>query len=526
VQAGTAKEIQVYFSDIDGFTPGPDSYYGKFPANAGSYIIIPGTEIEDNTDYYIKIIVRDIFGNITDPSEQVAIRARKSSIVTFDMIDVGSLTAQSIVGLQISTSETASTTGGIVLTEDFLAAYDPGGNQTFRIDAYDGSVSIGAYLGKSEATGFLTIASADLKYATILTANGISVTANNAKTTADSANTTANSANSKIGDITEVTAGGIRIRKAKAIQALNIGSATLSNDTTVIDGGVIAAGTILASQIGSGNLPVGVIYAGTINADKVSAGTLTGSTVRTAGSGTRVVMSSTDNRFNVYEGSTLVGYIDGIANSGTTGIQMVASIGSARYLASEDGVTISASSSRRLNFSNTGAVSFVSNTNFEVDSLAHTSGKAYVFANAQGFLTSTTSTAGVSDSRVKTDVSDSDLGLDFIAELKPVKFKWVDGETSEEVNRTKYQYGLLAQDVKESLEKVGLYQDTAIVQTEPDAESFKKAYPEIADQLDENPVLGIDYIQLTPVFIKAMQEMSNKIDALELEIKLLKDGDR
>jgi hypothetical protein len=526
VQANTAKEIQVYFSDIDGFTPGPDSYYGKFPANAGSYIIIPGTEIEDNTDYYIKIIVRDIYGNITDPSDQVSIRARKSEIVTFDMIDVGSLTAQAIIGLQISTSENASVDGGIVLTQDFLAAYDQDGNQTFRVDADDGSVSIGAYLGRDEAEGFLTIASADLKYTTKITSDSIKLTADTAKETAEAAAQTADDADEKINDITEITAGGIRIRKAKAIQALNIGSATLSNNTTKIDGGVIQTGTILANQIGDGTLPVNVIYAGTINADKVTAGTLTGSTVRTAASGTRVVMSSTDNRFNVYEGSTLVGFIDGIANSGTTGIQLVASIGSARYLASEDGVTISASSSRRLNFSNTGAVSFVSNTNFEVDSLAHSSGKAYVFANAGGFLTSSTSTSGVSDARVKTDVSDSDLGLKFISDLKPVKFKWVDGENSQEVHRTKYQYGLLAQSVRESLETQGLYQDTAIVQDEPDVESFKKAYPTIADELDENPLLSLDYVQLTPILIKAVQEMSSKIDALELELKLLKDGDK
>jgi hypothetical protein len=526
VQANTAKEIQVYFSDIDGFTPGPDSYYGKFPANAGSYIIIPGTEIEDNTDYYIKIVVRDIYGNITDPSDQVSIRARKSEIVTFDMIDVGSLTAQAIVGLQISTSENASVDGGIVLTKDFLAAYDQGGNQTFRIDADDGSVSIGAYLGRDEADGFLTIANADLTYTTKITSNSIKLTADTAKETADAAAQTADTAEEKINDITEITPGGIRIRKAKAIQALNSTSATLSNNTTEIDGGVIRTGTILASQLGAGNLPVNVIYTRDLDADKITSGTVTGRTVRTASSGTRVVMSSTDNRFNVYEGSTLVGFIDGIANAGTTGIQLVASIGSARYLASEDGVTISASSSRRLNFSNTGAVSFVSNTNFEVDSLAHSSGKAYVFANAQGFLTSSTSTSGVSDARVKTDVSDSDLGLKFISDLKPVKFKWVDGENSQEVHRTKYQYGLLAQSVKESLEAQGLYQDTAIVQDEPDVASFKEAYPTIAEELDENPLLSLDYVQLTPILIKAVQEMSSKIDALELELKLLKDGDK
>jgi len=526
VQAGTAKEIQVYFSDIDGFTPDENTYYGKFPANAGSYIIIPGTELVDNTDYYIKIIVRDIYGNITPPSDQVAIRAQLKNIVTFDMIDVGTLTAQAIIGLQISTSANASTNGGIVLTKDFLAAYDPSGAQTFRIDAADGSVSIGAYLGRSEAAGFLTIASADLKYATILTANGISITANTAKDTADDAVEAAGTANEKLNDITEISAGVVRIRKAKAIQALNSTSATLSNNTTEIDGGIIRTGTILAGQIGAGNLPVGVIYAGTINADKVTAGTLTGSTVRTASSGTRVVMSSTNNRFDVYEGTTLVGSIDGIQNTGTTGIQMFANIGSARILCSEDGTFISASSSRRLSLSNTGAFAFVSNTSFEVDSLAHSSGKAYVFANSSGFLTSTTSTTGVSDARVKTDVSDSDLGLKFISDLKPVKFKWIDGENSQEVHRTKYQYGLLAQSVKESLESRGLYQDTAIVQPEPDVQSFKKAYPDIAGELDENPLLGLDYIQLTPVLIKAVQEMSSKIDALELELKLLKDGDK
>lgn len=526
VQAGTAKEIQVYFSDVDGFTPDESTYYGKFPANAGSYIIIPGTELVDNTDYYIKIIVRDIYGNITPPSDQVAIRAQLKNIVTFDMIDVGTLTAQAIIGLQISTSANASTTGGIVLTKDFLAAYDPSGAQTFRIDAATGNVSIGAYLGRSEAAGFLSIASADLRYATILTANGISITANNAKTTAEAAATAAGTANEKLTDITEVTAGGIRIRKAKTIQSLNIDSATLSNNVTKIDGGVIQTGTILANQIGDGSLPVGVIYTRDLDADKITTGVLTGRTVRTASSGTRVVMSSTDNRFNVYEGSTLVGFIDGIANTGTTGIQLVASIGSARYLASEDGVTISASTSRRFNFSNAGPVSFVSNTSFEVDSLAHSSGKAYVFANAGGFLTSSTSTTGVSDARVKTDVSDSDLGLKFISDLRPVKFKWVDGENSQEIHRTKYQYGLLAQSVKESLEAQNLYQDTAIVQAEPDLESFKKAYPDIAGELDENPLLGLDYIQLTPVLIKAVQEMSSKIDALELELKLLKDGDK
>jgi hypothetical protein len=524
VQANTAKEIQVYFSDVDGFTPGPDSYYGKFPANAGSYIIIPGTEIEDNTDYYIKIVVRDIYGNITDPSDQVSIRARKSEIVTFDMIDVGSLTAQAIVGLQISTSENASVDGGIVLTKDFLAAYDQGGNQTFRIDADDGSVSIGAYLGRDEADGFLTIANADLTYTTKITSNSIKLTADNAKTTADAAAQTADNAEEKINDITEISAGVVRIRKAKAIQALNIGSATLSNNTTKIDGGVIQTGTILANQIGDGSLPVGVIYAGTISANSVSAGVLTGSTVQTTATGRRARLNADTDALEIMNTN---GVVTGkVYTFGTNNNQIV--------MESADGISSFTASGGSVSMATTNGYCKIDSGGFEVSSspidllsLGTGSGDTYnivhsrndssvrgrlsriqlsgtgirnVNVGASGILTTSTS-----DERLKQNIEPLTLGLNIVEKLDPKKFEFKDEPGT-------IEYGLIAQEVRDVLNTLGITDNTNLV-FEDNSEGNLSRLPEG----ETGPVLGVEYMKLIPILINSVKELQNRIEFLERE---------
>jgi hypothetical protein len=85
---------------------------------------------------------------------------------------------------------------------------------------------------------------------------------------------------------------------------------------------------------------------------------------------------------------------------------------------------------------------------------------------------------------------------------------------------------LIAQEVKEVLELDNSYEDSSIIQSSSDSElaSYKKEYPELFEELLNNPILSIDYIQLMPVLIKAIQDMSSKIDSLETEIDLLKNG--
>ena len=572
-QADTAKEVEVYFDRNENFVPGPDSYYGKFAAGNLSYIIIPGTDQRlsngDGVDFYFRIIVRDIYGNITAPSDPpVSIRAKLSDIVTYDMIDVGTLTGRVIIGADIRTSDNPSATGGIILNEQQLIAYNDEGEETFRISADNGAVSIGDYLGKEDAAGlYLGQLDAASTYSTKIEANAIELKATNAAQSAADAQDTADES------ITRIEAGTITITKPKAVGAINEG--VDAGNTTTINGGVIKTNTIEAQAIKAGELRAGVAYVGSIdagqitagsisssrltstslNADNITSGTiasgritttsisaakinatnietgsLTSRTVQTAGSGKRIVLDPSTNRVVLYEDAGAAsGFIDPVGGGTSRGVQMSAGTG-ARVYVNQVGTTISGSAAAFMNLNNTG--DFVVwnkqsglNGTATIRSLG-VNAKAYVFANASGVMTASTSTSGVSDARVKTEVSDSDLGLNFISELKPVKFKWVDGENNEEVHRTKYQYGLLAQDVRESLKKDGIYEDTAIVQTESDIDSYKEDYPDIADQLEENPILSLDYIQLTPILIKAVQEMSSKIDSLESEIERLKNGDK
>jgi len=122
-----------------------------------------------------------------------------------------------------------------------------------------------------------------------------------------------------------------------------------------------------------------------------------------------------------------------------------------------------------------------------------------------------------SDARDKTDVVDSDLGLAFINTLHPVKYKWnfredyitattdTEGNTTETVlpndgskTRSRYHYGLIAQELKASLDTLGIdfggYQQHSIK--------------------GGKDVLSIGYEELIGPLIKAVQELSEKVVAL------------
>jgi hypothetical protein len=471
--------IEVHVASGSNFTPSSSTLVGKIDKTGGDFFVI--TDLAYNAVRFVRLVFVDQDGKKGAPSTQIQITIKP--LVDTDIIGK-ILSGANIVPGSITASESII---GETITGNLIQALTiRTGNLEANIITAD-KINAGAVTAVAIAADSITAVKIS---AGAITASKISAGAVTADTIAANAITSA-----------KINAGAITANKISA--------------------GAVNADAIAANSITATNGKIQSLSAGVI-----TAGTLVGRTVQTASSGTRVVMDSSVNRFRVYEGSTLVGNIDGIANAGTTGIQMTAAVGSARLLCSEDGVTLSASPSRRLSFTNTGAVAFVSNVSFQVASLSQGSSKAYVFTNTNGTLFASTSTSGVSDARVKKNVSDSDLGLDFISELRPVKFKWINGETSEEVHRTKYQYGLLAQDVKESLETKELYQDTSIVQTELDINSYKKEYPEIAHQLDETPIMGLDYNQLTPILIKAVQEMSAKIEALDSELKLLKDGDK
>ena len=128
-----------------------------------------------------------------------------------------------------------------------------------------------------------------------------------------------------------------------------------------------------------------------------------------------------------------------------------------------------------------------------------------------------------SDERLKENIENSDLGLDFIKSLRPVKYKWKDkdefiqygddGETVEQVyppeTYTRTHYGLISQEVKQTLEDSG--------KTAEDFGGY--TYTEKED------VHGLRYSEFISPLIKAMQEQQEIIEKLlarveELEKKI------
>jgi len=99
-----------------------------------------------------------------------------------------------------------------------------------------------------------------------------------------------------------------------------------------------------------------------------------------------------------------------------------------------------------------------------------------------------------SDNRLKKDVEDLNYGLDKILSLRPVKFRWNDkAKELAEYKDDKPQLGLIAQETEEEV-------------------------PEVVGDIYED-YKGIKYEMLVPVLIKAIQELNEKVERLEKEVK-------
>lgn len=106
---------------------------------------------------------------------------------------------------------------------------------------------------------------------------------------------------------------------------------------------------------------------------------------------------------------------------------------------------------------------------------------------------SATGTIQTSDRRHKTDIFPTDLGLDFICLLNPVRFAWKSGEGG-------VHYGLLAQEVAEALDSAGVSGFGGLVLADPD---------------DPESPLGLRYDQFLAPLIAAVQALAVRVRALE-----------
>ncbi|WEJ33152.1 DUF2793 domain-containing protein [Devosia sp. SD17-2] len=106
---------------------------------------------------------------------------------------------------------------------------------------------------------------------------------------------------------------------------------------------------------------------------------------------------------------------------------------------------------------------------------------------------SATGTIQTSDRREKTDIVPTDLGLDFVCSLNPVRFAWKSGEGG-------VHYGLLAQEVADALASAGVSGFGGLVLADPD---------------DPESPQGLRYDQFIAPLIAAVQALTERITALE-----------
>lgn len=110
-----------------------------------------------------------------------------------------------------------------------------------------------------------------------------------------------------------------------------------------------------------------------------------------------------------------------------------------------------------------------------------------------------TGTIQTSDSRQKTDIAPSDLGLDFILALNPVRYRWAVGGNAEGGPRPgrRLHYGLLAQEV---LAALGGQDFAGHVLADPD---------------DPQSEQGLRYDAFIAPLITAVQELAKRVAELE-----------
>lgn len=116
-----------------------------------------------------------------------------------------------------------------------------------------------------------------------------------------------------------------------------------------------------------------------------------------------------------------------------------------------------------------------------------------------------------SDARDKADVTDTRLGLDFIRALRPVDFRWRlrpghGASGASPVTRPRFHHGLLAQEVRDVIERTGI-----------DFGGFQDHTRQGGED-----VLSLGYEELIAPLIKAVQQLAATVDELRTEVTTLR----
>lgn len=115
---------------------------------------------------------------------------------------------------------------------------------------------------------------------------------------------------------------------------------------------------------------------------------------------------------------------------------------------------------------------------------------------------SATGTIQTSDARLKTDIAPSDLGLDFILALNPVRYRWREGGVENGIPRPgrRLHYCLVAQQVAEAANACG---------------AADRALHVLSDPADPQSQQALRYDQLIAPLIAAVQQLAARLETVE-----------
>ena len=274
---------------------------------------------------------------------------------------------------------------------------------------------------------------------------------------------------------------------------------------TTINGANITTGTMSADRIYGGTINGNTVSVINLNASNISAGTISADRL--------AVNSISANRISAGGSVANAGYI--YFNGANITL---------------NGTSIDDAS---LNFNYNGTVTrFYNNTaggvrmsgSFSMDGSLNIYGTTYANANLYSdnhypsvtnsynvgssslrwsAIYAQTTTIQTSDIRMKRDILPITGGIDLVLSIKPVQYKFIDGN--------RIHYGLIAQEVKESMTKVGI--GDAAVYIDPNVSpDWDVNNPE---ENDQPHYLGIRYSELIAPMVQTIQHLNERITQLE-----------
>lgn len=310
-----------------------------------------------------------------------------------------------------------------------------------------------------------------------------------------------------------------------SISGSNINTGVINADlitTGTLSADRIYGGTINGNNVSVTNLSAGSITSGTINVSRINGGYLStgtiggwsiGSSSITSPSGTVIIGSGGGNNITLGGSGTGGGTIN-LANAQIynygTGVGMSGGI----YL--HGGITFNSnvaydigSSSVRVRYLYVGTTIYGGDINCEDITPTATNSRYngtssyrwnYIYGNNVHY----TSLTNDSDRVLKKDITSIDKAVDLILNLKPVQFKYINGTSD------RNHYGLIAQEVKEAMDAVGI-DDAGIYVDQKIGVDPNSVSPEEYASLTK----GVRYTELIAPMIQTIQHLDSRVKELE-----------